>query len=437
MLSITKTIFQFSKHSLKVSKVNLHNAGQISTIFESEYNKDNLTTLFTEFKKAYIHRGRILLSEDLAYVVSFILPELQVDVRSFVETKLSGIVPENLDNSAWDFKVVNVKDGRHFIQAYVIKKEFFDTLIKALNNTGITIEAIEPVSLSLARVLKDIKTVNLILYKDEFTTMGCITKGDFVYTSSHINEPILTKDIVSLFNYSQNQFDIKPEKIFLSGSFEGIDKGVFQNKGYEVKEVTLNPLIGLSHKSDIQGSDVKTLNIDQKTIQEMENKEDYSNNYGSYISNNGSNKKQYIIITFVILLLIIIIVPFSFINNRTRSKPTPVESTPTVMVTPTPEEVEINIKDYSIQVQNGTGIAGVAGKVETIFTGEGFIVLNTTNADEFNFVVTKVNTKDNVPSEVTDIIVSLLAEDGYEASVFANLTDESNYDVIIIVGEKE
>lgn len=104
--------------------------------------------------------------------------------------------------------------------------------------------------------------------------------------------------------------------------------------------------------------------------------------------------------------------------------------------TPTPEE-EVELTDYSVNVLNGSGVAGQAGAVADLLTGAGFADPDTGNADEFNYTVTEIQVKEETPQQVVDEVTSAL-EDAYTVNVLEDyLSDDAEYDIVITVGEEQ
>lgn len=99
------------------------------------------------------------------------------------------------------------------------------------------------------------------------------------------------------------------------------------------------------------------------------------------------------------------------------------------------EKVEVDYSDYSVQVLNGSGVAGAAGAASEILEGTGFKSLDIGNADD-SYTKTEVSMKENVPSEMFDTVSGLLKE-GYEVVAGEALDAEANYDVVIVVGTSQ
>ncbi len=113
--------------------------------------------------------------------------------------------------------------------------------------------------------------------------------------------------------------------------------------------------------------------------------------------------------------------------------PTPT-STPTP--TPTPDVTQLDKSTLSVQVLNGSGIVGEAGKMKTLLEEKGYTVDNTGNAETYDYETTKIMVKAE-----SEAYVALLEEDLKESYSLdtseATLPDDVPYDVRIIVGKNE
>jgi len=114
------------------------------------------------------------------------------------------------------------------------------------------------------------------------------------------------------------------------------------------------------------------------------------------------------------------------------------EPTSAPTATPTPEE-KVDLTSYSVNVQNGSGVAGQAGVVQDLLVAAGFDEANfkTGNASTYDYTSTEVQVKADVPEAATAAITKAL-EGSYTVSVAKdNLAASSAYDIVVIVGTKK
>lgn len=89
----------------------------------------------------------------------------------------------------------------------------------------------------------------------------------------------------------------------------------------------------------------------------------------------------------------------------------------------------------SVQVLNGSGTAGEAGAVQGLLEGAGFDTFETGNADSYDYTDTEIQAKESVDQAVIDAIVAAL-EDSYTVSQQDPLEDDTDFDIVIIVGQQ-
>ncbi|KKQ38490.1 MAG: hypothetical protein US54_C0009G0010 [Candidatus Roizmanbacteria bacterium GW2011_GWA2_37_7] len=104
--------------------------------------------------------------------------------------------------------------------------------------------------------------------------------------------------------------------------------------------------------------------------------------------------------------------------------------------TPIPEDVK---KDaYSIEVQNGSGIAGEAGRAQTLLEDADFIIDSTGNADNYDYTETVIQAKEGVSEAWINKLTETLKEKYGVSSSVETLDDaDSDSDVVVIVGQND
>lgn len=111
------------------------------------------------------------------------------------------------------------------------------------------------------------------------------------------------------------------------------------------------------------------------------------------------------------------------------------------MATPGPiasasPEAEPDLTKYPINVQNGSGAAGVAGSVKDLLTKAGFEVSAAGNAKTYDYTDTVIQAKSDVPQAFLDKLQTEL-EGVYSVSKPETLPDSSKDEVVVIVGSSK
>ena len=105
--------------------------------------------------------------------------------------------------------------------------------------------------------------------------------------------------------------------------------------------------------------------------------------------------------------------------------------TPVVLATPVPV---FERKDFKIQVLNGSGVAGLAGKAKTKLEALGYPEVTVGNADSKDYTETIVAIKKSKAGFIADIKKDLF---GYTlAQDTGTVTEDSEFDVEIILGSE-
>ena len=142
--------------------------------------------------------------------------------------------------------------------------------------------------------------------------------------------------------------------------------------------------------------------------------------------------KKWLWITLVICVVYGVVI--LFLNFRSNTpKETKVIASPTPITSPTPVPV-FDRKNFKIQVLNGSGIAGLAGKAKTKLEALGYPEVAVGNADSKDYTETQVSIKKSKAEFIADIKKDLT---GYTLAQDAGtVSGDSEFDVEIILGSE-
>lgn len=108
---------------------------------------------------------------------------------------------------------------------------------------------------------------------------------------------------------------------------------------------------------------------------------------------------------------------------------------PTPTFAPTPTKVKADLSKYEIEILNGTGIAGEAGRQKEVLEEKGFVISSIGNADNSNYTQTIIRTKKEVGEDFLDELKSVLGL-SFKLSENEELPDDAGSDVIVILGSE-
>lgn len=116
-----------------------------------------------------------------------------------------------------------------------------------------------------------------------------------------------------------------------------------------------------------------------------------------------------------------------------KPSPTPTETTESTPMPSTTPSSTLDLSKYPINIMNGSGTAGEAGKVKTLLTGGSFSVSATGNASSYGFTKTVIKAKVDVPAAFVTQLSTLLSK-SYVLDTNQTLATSSADEVQVIVG---
>jgi len=146
------------------------------------------------------------------------------------------------------------------------------------------------------------------------------------------------------------------------------------------------------------------------------------------------NMKGFVIIGIILLLSLGGF--FWYRSAQSKSTDTTKESIDTTKKptnTPTPKETRKNA--YSIEILNGSGIEGEAGRTQELLKGAGYNIVSTDNADNYDYGETVIRAGSSINEKWLDALRKKLGNKYSVQSKTENLNaSDSDADVVVIVG---
>lgn len=112
----------------------------------------------------------------------------------------------------------------------------------------------------------------------------------------------------------------------------------------------------------------------------------------------------------------------------------PTAAPTTKAVNPVDQSTGLDRSTLSVEVQNGSGETGVAGKGADILTGFGYKISSKGNADNFDYIDVTIKVK----STKTNFLALLKKDLGFSytvGSTSADLSSDSTADALVIIGK--
>lgn len=421
-------------------------------LLELEWDGIDPSSSFVQIKKD-LHAGsvRIILGNDISYVFVLLITQKETTREQILE-KARTLIPEDLSDHDFDWKITGnlPPDNINIVQVVATSPDVLNNISYAAKINKFNIESIDVASQVLAASLKSLATPQLILWSQDQEKLSIIAYKGNVFFAENLKEDKNEK-IIDLIPFAKNNFQLEMKNIVKSWKGEDVP-AVPPN--LEISEVALNPFMLSAQKEISHGKDedvleikplenprpIKSQGIPGENVSAQPNENTKSEVIPAEIGSKNNFPRKKIIIIFIISFLIGLIVIGSvlFIKIPSRAKPVsaPV-TTPAFLPSPTATaSATIKLSDFSVQILNGSGTAGEANRVRDILKAEGFVKFDTGNAGSYDYKNTEISLKDKIPDGVFQSIERALNGD-FTIVKSKPLTEDSKYDVMVVIGKKK
>lgn len=460
MLFKKKLIIYISKTVIRVMKVD--QKGKIQTLTDISWTNETFGEVLQKVKKVVKDSTiSILLSEDIVYTIALQFPISAIVTREDVQSKAQELIPDNLNETVWDFKEMNATPENKYVQVIALLSTYAKLFSKEFQQAQIFAEVIEPVSYSLTRLYKYEKDPYCVIYIEQKALL-ILAKKHTIFATEIDEMPIDAKKIQQFVVYGKANFDLEVQKIFIIGATGDSAASLSQNLQIKVELKQTNPFISISQRKKSNGKDSEVLNLNnlsitsikhvssnqpvqssEKTVEEENDSEQIQNS----APKKSSTRLFFLLSIMVVVWIFTGIFLYSFLNGNKNKKPNPFNIAPAATIGPSPipsiatktEEATISatplLSKYSVAVLNGSTKAGEASKLAEILTENGFIIDKTGNADSNSYEKTEVHIKDSVPNAVKMALDKTL-KNLYANYETKNSSTEETEDIIIIIGNQ-
>ena len=258
MFGSKKTILFISRNKIKIVNVGPGSKPKEEQVADIEWTSDNLAQILVRFKKNIKLPARVLLAEDFVYTAN-LTPLSSIKSREDVKKIAQEIIPENLDETLWDFRQLKGL-GKFRLQVVAVSKTMFGFVASGLSKAGIAVEAIEPLSIALARFSQKEDREKVFVYINQDDMLLVLVQKGAVLSTEHIREISVDK-ITQFIKFAKDRFGIEVRDLVFCGNTSAIDIGKFKNLGFNAGIQNISPIISLAEKVDLRGRDEDVLNL--------------------------------------------------------------------------------------------------------------------------------------------------------------------------------
>jgi len=461
MFSKKRSIIYITKSKIKLVNVTMFKKPKVEPVDEALWMSDSLENILLKFKKNVKGMARILLAEDFVYTVTLGLPSSSY-LRDDIKRIAQELIPENLDQTLWDFKEI---ESLKKIQVIAVAKTVFETVVSSITKVGLRIEAIESLSFALARLSGKQDKPLVFVHIDDGEILLTLAKSGIVIATKCL-ATIDLNAINQFTSFAKDQYGTEVKDIIICGNTSGtphqggagqVDLASFENAGFNARIENISPIVSLANKEDIKGRDEEVLNLISSSFWQATASDAGSRPESptairdagqarlaqapakrARMTNNSRRIGRWTGAVVIIIIIAAVVAGFLFFKAKSRTdqntpKPTHAQSKPTIITPSATPSAEVDFSSYSITILNGSGREGEAGRLQAILEDNGFTVAEIGNAESSNYQKTEIHHKENVPESVTltlDKIINTL----YDFSISADLEEDSKSDIVIIIG---
>ena len=427
-------MFERKKHILFINKTSIKLAVSLEekdqktkVIAEYSWTEETLSSVFTKVTQT-ASKVKIVLDDDLSYTVTVPTSLDKLD-RQQVESKIKEFIPEDLNLTAWDYKLYSIGPN-HYIQVAALKKSFFDPFIKAIKETNLAVEAVEPISSTLSRLFSD-SPEPLILVTNNPLTLTCIYK-EMVLGIKKSSLEKLAKEIDQISSHLAIEFKQAIKKVIIPSELStapGLK--TLEEKGYIIELKTIDPLISAETPKTETVADIPP---------PIKQTEDIKLSPSLPLESKSNKSIIWIIIPAIILILGIgAYFGYQAFGKTMFNKPSP-SPTPLISPSPSPSPSPIasvsptELKKFKLSVLNGTDRKGEAKKVSDLLTEAGFNVTKVGNAVN-DYKKTEIDSKESVSQDVLGFLKNNL-ENYYAVTDGSTLDASVSADIVVNIGSE-
>lgn len=147
-----KIILFFTRRKLEVIQVGAVKSLDKKQLYQVNWTVDTLPKLLLQMMTDLsVDTVRVLVADNLGYLVTLSIPNNTDNERELVATKVAEEIPEILENQDWDYHQIETKNDQKKIRAFALLQSFWQPLKKAVRESGMQIEALELVSIATER----------------------------------------------------------------------------------------------------------------------------------------------------------------------------------------------------------------------------------------------------------------------------------------------
>ncbi len=232
------------------------------------YTSETLEGILTQIQSLSKRPVRVVLSEELVYVTSFLIPKTSKITREQVVQMAENSIPENLTGTAWDFQTlhynqIHASETSTIVEVAVVTAPFAKLFAGALKTSSLSVECVIPESCALALLIAHLEGISLIVEASQGGALLVAAEKGAVWATYIKYGACEPADLEDFIKFVAKKNAAKIERVILSHGTEELALSLQPiTSQYELLVENLNPLAGVALQKKITGKDEEVLNID-------------------------------------------------------------------------------------------------------------------------------------------------------------------------------
>jgi len=410
--------------------------GKISKAFEIDAPLTKITSVLKKrFTSASAHI--ILATSQSGSELVTITSEKKSLIKD-LDSHITSLTIKDQDMLIYSWETIKETDTEVHLQLFGATKKHLESLNSLLEKSGLTPVSLEPLSSVLARLnTSDTPTAFYLPFEKDDDLLIASHKGKLL-GEERIKKP---KDIPTKFASLKNRvkkMGFQLENIVLDDDTPKAVSAQFKTLQINTKINPIEPLHAALIQDKSGTNPITAVLENHKLPPEQLSQSD---------SDTITPKKTKKWLPFTIggsVVIIIAIIGGILVSTNSLEKlksisadpsPSPTATpSPSPTPTPTPEALTDEEKeDYTLIIQNGSGIPGTAATAQELLENLGYIVDSVGNADDYDYEETVIQTN---TVTLFNSLKSDLEDDYTVASTAAELDEDETVDAIVIIGSE-
>jgi len=429
---------------------------------------DNLQAACSEYESNQVY---VVLGQDLARIETFQVDGPEETAIETAEKRAQQKFGQLYPDLGIDYSILKTDNLTTLVQLFITKRSLLALLANTFEKIDLDVNGVIPLGEALASDSNTEET-SVILWGEDYLSCTLVSSTGVLH-SEIVSGVDIYKQIKALLSWFEQHYSVKIEQILMAT--KKLDTSKIKKKNLEVE---LNPFTGAVSQNDefavgkVIAEEIETTDDDVETELEDESTEksaiidstevaapkpplklvDQEKTMDSVApATSKPNTKLIAIIVTVIVVLVGMVVGGFFVYQNAMQE---ASESPEITITndspsqdipaPTPDiessssaettgETTLDPSNLKASILNGSGTPGAAGDLAEVLESSEITDVDTGNADSYDYEQTVVSVKKG-NDELYELVLTALQDD-YSVTQGDDLDEDSEYDVVIIVGQ--